>query len=298
MSREILLKAKSNDLDYNLKQAADAISSATALIFSSGAGMSVDSGLPDFRGKNGAYGKDGVHPIYKEKGLDYLDMVQPTWFDKEPHFAWGFYAQLINICRKTEPHVGYEILHQLGQKRDYFVVTSNVDGLWQKAGFEPDKIWEVHGSVHHFQQHNGLEYRKDGEWHQSGNIISADSFDLEVDTETLELVGEVPKDEMGTLLRPNVLMFVDFGWNPKREEQQQEKFNAWREEADLSRLVVIECGAGTAIPTIRMAGERMINSHGGQLVRINPDEYRALTGIGIPLGAADALTRINNIIRS
>ena len=58
------------------------------------------------------------------------------------------------MYRKAEPHVGYEVLLDIVEKspkvKDYFIVTSNVDGMFEKAGFDPEKIWEIHGNIHYF----------------------------------------------------------------------------------------------------------------------------------------------------
>lgn len=56
------------------------------------------------------------------------------------------------MYRYTKPHEGFSILLEIAKKKkDYFVVTSNVDGQFQKAGFNPDKLYEIHGSIHHVQ---------------------------------------------------------------------------------------------------------------------------------------------------
>ena len=60
---------------------------------------------------------------------------------------------MLKDARHGEPHIGYRVLLDIvksPQIRDYFVVTSNVDGMFEKAGFDPQKIWEIHGSIHHF----------------------------------------------------------------------------------------------------------------------------------------------------
>lgn len=290
---EILVESQENDLDANLAKAAEAISEATALVFTAGAGMGVDSGLPDFRGKEGFW---NAYPIYQEMGLDFSDIARPQWFNDDPEMAWGFYGHRMNMYRDAEPHGGYKVLHELAQEKDHFVVTSNVDGLFKKAGFNDEHIWEIHGSIHHLQRQNVTEYYHEGMWQCTNPIIPADDFHVDVDLKTCKAVGDLPRDKDGNLLRPNVLMFLDFNWSPVREAIQQDNFEQWKEQADLSKLVVIECGAGTALPSIRCKGERLVDEFDGKLVRINPEEYRALNNIGIPLGAEEALVSINTLI--
>ena len=71
-----------------------------------------------------------------------------------PKKFWGFYGFRLNLYRKIVPNNGFYILKQFAEKttiKDYFIVTSNVDGHFQKAGFPNDKILEIHGSIHNLQ---------------------------------------------------------------------------------------------------------------------------------------------------
>lgn len=52
------------------------------------------------------------------------------------------------MYRDVKPHEGFNILKELCKNKDYFIVTSNVDGQFQKANFDEDKIYEIHGSIH------------------------------------------------------------------------------------------------------------------------------------------------------
>ena len=63
-----------------IQRAAEAIASSEALLITAGAGMSVDSGLPDFRGPEGFW---RAYPPLQKLGLSFADMAQPHWFDKK-----------------------------------------------------------------------------------------------------------------------------------------------------------------------------------------------------------------------
>jgi len=80
-------------------------------------------------------------------------MASPHWFETDPRFAWAFYGHRLHLYRDTTPHEGVEILLDLVNRKegDYFIYTSNVDGQFQKAGFDEDRIVEVHGSIDHLQ---------------------------------------------------------------------------------------------------------------------------------------------------
>jgi|GEM_PF-6417111 NAD-dependent SIR2 family protein deacetylase len=137
-------------MDPAIERAAKIIRDADALLITAGAGMGVDSGLPDFRGNEGFW---NAYPPYRKLGKSFVEMANPAGFSSDPAFAWRFYGHRLNLYRKTEPHHGLQILRKwcdtcaVGS----FVMTSNVDGHFQKAGFAKDRIYEVHGSIHHLQ---------------------------------------------------------------------------------------------------------------------------------------------------
>jgi NAD-dependent SIR2 family protein deacetylase len=133
-----------------LRHAADAIVSADALLIAAGAGMGVDSGLPDFRGDEGFW---KAYPPFGRRKLSFVDLANPHWFRADPQQAWGFYGHRLNLYRATRPHNGFLKLLAWATAKPggYFVFTSNVDGQFQIAGFSDDRIVECHGSIHHAQ---------------------------------------------------------------------------------------------------------------------------------------------------
>ena len=83
-----------------------------------------------------------------------------------PELFWGFYGHRMNLYRNTKPHYGYEALLDIVTKsdkiKDYFVITSNVDGMFEKSGFDTEKIWEIHGNIHYFQNEDGEVFSNNG----------------------------------------------------------------------------------------------------------------------------------------
>jgi NAD-dependent SIR2 family protein deacetylase len=138
-----------------LKQAAAAVCQAEALLIGAGAGMGVDSGLPDFRGSQGFW---HAYPPYQKLGLDFYALANPRWFDSDPALAWGFYGHRLNLYRNTAPHDGFRILLSWAQRMSQrvHVFTSNVDGHFQKAGFPAESVMEVHGSLERLQCTRGM----------------------------------------------------------------------------------------------------------------------------------------------
>ncbi len=266
-----------------IERAADAIREADAIFVGAGAGMGVDSGLPDFRGDSGFW---KAYPPFRERGLNFVDLANPRWFRDDPTTAWGFYGHRLNLYRETVPHEGFGLLLRWGAARSggAFVFTSNVDGQFQQAGFGPDEVCECHGSIHHLQCVQGCE----------GAIWDASSVDIEV-TKAFEARAPLPKcPRCQALARPNVLMFGDSGWVASRTETQTDSLRRWMERARQGRMVVIECGAGQAVPTVRWQCERVASAFDAPLIRINPREPDGPTGtISIASGALEALRAID-----
>jgi NAD-dependent SIR2 family protein deacetylase len=265
-----------------LRRAAEEIRSANALLIGAGAGMGVDSGLPDFRGTEGFW---KAYPAYAKLGLDFASMANPEWFEKDPEFAWGFYGHRLGLYRATAPHPGFELLRAWAARMRHgaFVFTSNVDGQFQKAGFPEERILEVHGSIHHVQCLGSCS-----------KIAPAAPYSVEVDPETFRAKPPLPTcPDCGALLRPNILMFGDWGWDGSRAHLQKQQLSRWLETVRPHKLVIIECGAGTAIPSVRRFCEHTALEHGGKLIRINVREPRVPPGgISLPLKALEALKGI------
>lgn len=276
------MNSQRNDL---IKRAAEIIEGADALLICSGAGMGVDSGLPDFRGNEGFW---KAYPPLRGLGIGFMDMANPGWFERDPGLAWGFYGHRLNLYRETRPHQGFDILHSWGEEKrhGFFVFTSNVDGHFQRSGFADDTILECHGSINHLQCVVPC----------GQSIWSAFDSTVDVDDQTFRASGPLPRcQDCGAIARPNVLMFGDWGWVPDRSHTQESRFRRWLTSVPEGKLVIIELGAGTAVPTVRYTSERAIDTIGGKLIRINVREAQTPQGhLGIAAGALETLQAIED----
>ncbi|HNC51051.1 MAG TPA: Sir2 family NAD-dependent protein deacetylase [Accumulibacter sp.] len=260
------------------RRCAELIQQADGLLVTAGAGIGVDSGLPDFRGPQGFW---GAYPALGRARIAFEQIANPAAFARNSRLAWGFYGHRLNLYRHTVPHEGFQILRRIGEGLPHgaFVFTSNVDGQFQKAGFAETRISECHGSIHHLQCF--------GACHDA--IWPADDFHPEIDEERCLLSSELPLcPHCRGMARPNILMFGDWQWLSERSDAQEAQRQAWLRHVE--RLLVIEVGAGTNIPTVRLTGERLR----GQLIRINPREPQLPPGKGISL-AAGCLTALRAI---
>jgi NAD-dependent SIR2 family protein deacetylase len=276
-------------IDDALDCAAEALAGAEAILIGAGAGMGVDSGLPDFRGDEGFW---KAYPPYAKLGLDFVSLANPRWFVNDPELAWGFYGHRMMLYRATSPHPGFGILHRWASRMPLgsFVFTSNVDGHFQRAGFAPERVYEVHGTIGSMQCLDDCGV----------GIFSADPFSVMIDHETMRALHPLPRcPHCGALARPNILMFGDWGWDALHAEAQDRRLFSWLNSLGGARLVIVECGAGTAVPTVRLYCQDAAGRHGGALIRINAREPEVPSGhISLKMKALDALEALDTRLSS
>ena len=272
--------SETSESERKLDLATSWIDRADAFIITAGAGMGVDSGLPDFRGNEGFW---KAYPPFRELGLSFYDLANPHWFERDPAQAWGFYGHRRNLYRQTEPHKGFAILLRwaLSKPNGYFVFTSNVDGHFQRAGFPDDRIVECHGSIEFLQCSLPCV----------AGIWKAEADSIRIDQTTFRAEEPWPKCRLcDRVARPNVLMFGDTLWNYSRSEEQAARYKSWLREVGSAKVVVIEFGAGISVPTVRRHSEDL----GVDLIRVNPREPQTPTGnIGLGMGAVEAIEAID-----
>ena len=270
------------NIEQNLQKAKQLLQECNALFVTAGAGMGVDSGLPDFRGVEGFW---NAYPKAKELGLRFEEMANPQWFESDPRLAWAFYGHRLHLYRETVPNEGFLKLLALSNTKKYgtYIFTSNVDGQFQKAGFLEKDMMECHGSIHHLQCIDNCQ----------GMLWSSDDTFIEIE-EGFKAKEPLPScPYCGAMARPNILMFGDYGWEYARTDGQRERLGKWldRLESESAKLAIIEIGAGTAVPTVRHTSKQIAERFDIPLIRINPRESFG-AAIELPTGAVEALTQI------
>lgn len=114
------------------------IDDSRRIVFFGGAGVSTESGIPDFRSADGIY-----HQHYKYAPEQ---VVSHSFFKAHPDVFYEFYKEKM-MCLEAEPNAAHRKLAQLEEAgRLTAVITQNIDGLHQKAGSK--KVYELHGSIH------------------------------------------------------------------------------------------------------------------------------------------------------
>ncbi len=248
--------------------------------------MGVDSGLPDFRGNKGFW---NAYPMYEGLNISFVDAANPAHFSREPAFGWGFYGHRLNLYRQTTPHRGFGLLRSWIKDfdLDHFVVTSNVDGQFQVAKYDQRRIYEVHGSINYLQCTEPC-----------GKKVWKNQIDITVDQKTMTATNLPECRYCGQVARPNILMFGDFTWVPERYSDQEDRFQAYLAKNKQSQKLVIEIGAGSAVPTIRYLSEQLGWETNTRVIRINPREpFIGSPHISLPLGCVEALNSIDQQLK-
>jgi NAD-dependent deacetylase len=102
-----------------------------------GAGVSAESGIPTFRGKNGYW-----------RNLDPAKLATPEAFANDPKLVWEWYRERRQRIRNAQPNPAHEAIAKLAQHADEFLlVTQNVDDLHVRAGSLKDKMVQIHGDI-------------------------------------------------------------------------------------------------------------------------------------------------------
>ncbi|EGD73706.1 Sir2 family transcriptional regulator [Salpingoeca rosetta] len=264
--------APADATDVGVKLAAQLLGTSTAIVVAAGAGMSLDSGLPDYRSPAEW---TAAFPELAARQLRYEDMAKAAHFDDSPRVVWAWYKHRYDTYQAAQPHAGYAVLKRWcdGARDGYRVFTSNVDGFFQRAGFPRSSVVECHGSMARLQCTSG----KHGIW-KSDAAFRKLSVDPQ-DPCTLAAGVEVPRCRTFGCqrhARPNILLFKDTAWEGTAATAHRGRYGAWLDALpDDSTLAILEVGAGNLVPTVRLEVERVVASRLARqqrthVIRINP----------------------------
>ena len=121
-----------------------AMGGARRLLFITGAGMSADSGLPTYRGRDGLYRAQQTTP----HGLSIEQALSGPMLKTRPEITWHYLLELEESTRGAAPNRGHRVIAEMDEYFDaVWILTQNVDGLHQRAGSK--NVLDVHGNLHH-----------------------------------------------------------------------------------------------------------------------------------------------------
>ena len=113
---------------------ADRLRQAEKIVFVTGAGISQESGIPTFRGKDGLWRK-----------YDAMKLATIEAFYENPKLVWEWYEERRNNIMAAKPNAGHRAIAELEKFKSVHVLTQNIDGLHQRAG--STQVYELHGSI-------------------------------------------------------------------------------------------------------------------------------------------------------
>lgn len=217
-----------------------------------GAGISAESGIPTFRGKEGYWtvGSKEYHPE---------NLATYAAFRHMPDDIWAWYLYRRSVCRQAEPNSGHMALVEL---EAYFgdrftLITQNVDGLHLRAGNSLERTFQIHGNVDYMRCANACS--RDIYPIPDGILPKTKDASL-TDTDRELLI--CPRCD--GLTRPHVLWFDEF------YDEAFYRFNsslAVAEETDL--LIIIGTSGATNLP-VQVALQ--VYHSGGTIINIDPNE--------------------------
>lgn len=252
-----------SDFSERIKTARAKLAEADAIVIGAGAGLSAAAGL-DYSG-----------PQFKKEFADYIakygfpDLYSSSFYDfPTEEERWARWARHIDYARFRPgafPLYG-ELLH-LVKDRNYFVITTNVDAQFRKAGFDADKIFEVQGDYGLMQCAVGCQPKVYSD-KETVKTILEHSHDLTVAPEYVP-VCPVCGGNMDVHVRKNQYFVQDADWDKAAERYE----DFMRRYADHGRVVLLELGIGFNTPAIIRYPFEQVTFHNPKatLIRLNSE---------------------------
>ena len=197
-----------------------------------GAGVSAESGIPTFRGKDGYW-----------RNLDPIKLATPEAFARDPELVWQWYGERRHRIRDAQPNAAHKAIANLAQcAHEFLLVTQNVDDLHERAGLAKGEMVQIHGDIF---------------------VTKCSRCDFEHEQEQ-ERNGVPRCTKCGVLMRPGVVWFGEP--LPSGEIERVEKY-LQRDPCGVVIVVGTTATFGYIIDWALRASRR-----GGELIEVNPEE--------------------------
>ena len=253
-----------------LKKACEWLQKADFVFIGAGAGLTTAAGL-QYDGP--AFKKAFADMINRYAFTDlYTSSFYPFATEEE---RWAYWSRHVLYARFDPPALAlYQQLLELVRGKDYFVITTNVDGQFRKAGFDTERLFEVQGDYAYIQGVTGA----DGHTYYAEDLFRrmvAEQKDCAIPTALVpslrQFNSDAPKDEaMDIHVRKDVYFVEDEQWN-----HMQEQYESFLQRAmdGQSHIALLELGVGFNTPSIiRFPFERLAaRLPRTALIRVNKD---------------------------
>ena len=208
-----------------------------------GAGVSAESGIATFRGREGYW-----------RNLDPAKLATPEAFARDPELVWQWYRERRERIRRAQPNAAHHAIAKLaGHADEFFLVTQNVDDLHARAGLPNEKMVQIHGDIF-VTRCSGCDFsRRDHDYEHEHE------YEYEYEQE-----AGIPRcSKCDALMRPGVVWFGE--QLPWSEAQRVKNFLS-RGACD---VVIV---AGTTATFGYIIDWALRASCGGELIEVNPEE--------------------------
>jgi len=239
------------------------IEQADCILIGAGAGLSTSAGI-NYAGDEF---KKEFAPFIKKYG--FTDLYTASFYEFETEEEkWAYFAKHIKFAdtgRKATPL--YKNIYELVKNKSYFVITTNVDEQFEKAGFEKNKIFATQGSYSKLQCSEACHNKLYDNTELVNRMIEQTDSNLKIPT-NLVPICPVCKERMEVNLRKDAYFVQDENWY-----KQNKVYEDFVNNTKNKKVVLLELGVGFNTPMIiRFPFEQMtMQNKNWNLVRINKD---------------------------
>lgn len=249
-------------ISNKVKKINDIIKNADYILIGAGSGLSTSAGIEYF----GKRFEDNFQEFIKK--YHFTDMYTSSFYDfQSEEEKWAYWAKHMYINDiGIESTALYQQLFKLFKDKKYFIITTNVDEQFYKAGFEKDKIFATQGSYRYIQCRNACHNKLYDATDLVKKMIK-ETKDCKVPT---NLIPKCPVcgEKMDVNLRKDAYFVQDDNWY-----KQDQKYGEFLEGIKNKKVVLLELGVGFNTPgIIRIPFEQMTyQNQNWNLIRINKD---------------------------
>jgi NAD-dependent deacetylase len=249
-----------------------------------GAGISAESGVPTFRGKEGYWvvGSRHYHP---------QELATRAAFARMPAAIWGWYLHRLRVCRDAQPNLAHQAIAELapvlGER--FLLITQNVDGLHARAGTPSERTYEVHGNIAWMRCARGCAglapvperlIEAQGERRLDSELGAAARLG---ERRAAELERGAPPAELGcpscaAWMRPHVLWFDEF------YDEELFRFESSLRAADSAALLVVVGTTGSTNLPLQIGQRAARRGVPTLVINPEPNAFVELAG-GLPEAA-------------